>query len=256
MVNQFRLIVACGMTLFITGIATADETRFSGTDSLSGLDLFDDTYGPSDSRCGLGFVAYGSPVVVTRVSGMLRDDWVTEADQLVKINGAPIHRKFDMHSVLDAVSPNEEISVTVLRNGVQVKVKRRCQVSTPILEARQEALVGASEGRWDVCISATIMEEIRWGGANSQTAGLRLWCHQARIHRSRGIKNDPATISRLHAQLIYDYATLLLDELRHVPDSLDEFKSSLKTHIQFLDENSTLRSQVTKDSEVASVTPY
>ena len=252
MVNQIRLIVVIGIGILFGNIANADERSYLGTDSLSGLDLFDDTYGPSDSRCGLGFIGYGSPVVVTRVSALTRAGWVEEADQLVEINGVSINQKSDMHAALDTVSANDKISLVVLRDESEIEVNALCQESTPILEAREEALIGVSEGRWQACISATIMEEIRWGGPNSQSAGLRLWCHQAQLHRSFKIEEASSSLSRLHAQLIYDYAKLLLDELQHVPTGLEDFRSALKTRIQLLDENSSIRSHVRADIESVS----
>ncbi len=252
MVNQIRLIVVIGIGIFFGSIANADERSFLGTDSLSGLDLFDDTYGPSDSRCGLGFIGYGSPVVVTRVSAWSRAGWVEEADQLVEINGVAISQKSDLHSALDTVSANDKISLVVLRDESELEINALCQESTPILEAREEALIGVSEGRWQACMSATIMEEIRWGGPNSQSAGLRLWCHQAQLHRSFKIEEASSSLSRLHAQLIYDYARLLLDELQYVPNGLEDFRSTLKTRIQLLDESSSIRSHVSANIESVS----
>lgn len=253
MVNQIRLIVVIGVSILFGSIANADERSYLGTESLSGLDLFDDTYGPSDSRCGLGFIGYGSPVVVTRVSAWPRANWVEEADQLVRINGVAISQKSDLHSALDTVPANDRVSLVVLRDDNEIEINAPCQESSPILEAREEALIGISEGRWQACISATIMEEIRWGGPNSQSAGLRLWCHQAQLHRSFKLEKASASLSRLHAQLIYDYASLLLDELQYVPTGLEDLRSTLETRIQLLDEASSIRSHVRAETEPVSV---
>ena len=78
-----------------------------------------------------------------------------------------------------------------------------------MLQARSNALAGAEDGRWDDCVRATYQEEFHWGGANSESAGLRLWCHQAQY--------DTADFTRIDAQFMYEHTTLLLDELQHVP---------------------------------------
>ncbi len=233
MENRFQGIILLGLMLTVNGIAMAGETNGTKTASLTGLDLLGETYGPSGSHCSLGFMGFGSPVIVTRVSVSLPDNWVTEADQLLSVNGRTIQHESDLHAALDSVGPNELVTITVLRDKGQIEVNTVCRAATPILRAREEALIGASEGRWDTCIRATYMEEISWGGSNSQSAGLRLWCHQARILRSHTEKNapSPASISRLHAVLIYEYAKLLLDELQHVPNGLVELRSTLQLRV-------------------------
>jgi hypothetical protein len=233
MENRCRQIYIVVALLIINSAVSASEQPVANDDSLTGLEVFGETYGPSGSHCSLGFIGFGSPVIVTRVSTWVKENWVVEADHLLTANGQSIRDESDLRDALESVSANGQIELTVLRAGERINISAECHEATPILEAREEALQGASEGRWDVCIRATYMEELHWGGANSQSAGIRLWCHQARILRSHSEPGFSAsTISRLHVKLILEYASLLHDELQYVPGDLGNLRKALNLTLQ------------------------
>ena len=243
MENLPRLAALIGTcTLFCVSTASLAGER-TGMEALSGLDLFEETYGPSDSHCNLGFIGYGSPLTVTRVSSLYRDGGFVEADEFVAVNDQPVSNKADLHAALSTVAPDQKLSIVVVRDDEKVSIDARCNASTLVLTARRDALVGASEGRWQACLDATIVEEMSWGGPNSQSAGLRLWCHQSMQLRSRSPSDATAAISRLEAQLSYDYASLLLDELQYVADDLDPLRSALQETVVAFDRYANLRSQ-------------
>lgn len=202
----FISFVGCAALLFLSVTCRAGETQHA---YFSWLDMLDQSYGPTESRCGLGFVGFGSPLVVTRVSSWTTPEGLTEADVLLAVNEKTIRRESDLNGTLKLFGPGDHVTLSVLRGGDSVQIDAVCQDVTSVLQARSDALAGAEEGRWDDCIKATYQEEFHWGGANSESAGLRLWCHQAQY--------DTAELTRIDAQFMYEHTNLLLDELKHVP---------------------------------------
>jgi hypothetical protein len=93
----------------------------------------------------------------------------------------------------------------------------------------------AADGDCDACIRHTLAEEILWGGISSQSAGLRLWCHQGKIASERA--GAAQVITRIGAQFVFEYLNALLDEIRHVPGGMAGVRLYVSDGIRLLDDN-------------------
>lgn len=202
----FIAAVSCVAAIMVSAVVTAAEQSQA---DLSWLDLLDQSYGPTESRCGLGFVGFGSPIVVTRVSSWTQAEGLAEADRVLAVNGNTVRNDSDLSAATKLLQSEEQVMLSVLRDGDIIRVRTACQDVKSVLQARANALEGAAKGRWQDCIGATYEEEFHWGGATSESAGLRLWCHQA--------QSDQNILTRLDAQFLYEHTRLLLDEYRFVP---------------------------------------
>ncbi|MEM8942631.1 MAG: PDZ domain-containing protein [Pseudomonadota bacterium] len=179
--------------------------------ALTGLELLDETLGPAESRCSLGFLAGGSPLKVTRTAGPDGESKLTTGDEVVSINQHPTRNAQDARDVMRTLSAGDRVELRIVRHNETKRIRARCGDAQDVLKARADVLTSATSEQWLACIRATYREELLWGGSNSQSAGLRLWCEQSK-QRTR-----PATttigLSAMSAQLLHDYAAQLLVEL-------------------------------------------
>jgi hypothetical protein len=74
-----------------------------------------------------------------------------------------------------------------------------------------------------------------WGGPNSQSAGLRLWCHQAR-QRSQSL-GTAYELQALDARLLFEYVERLLVELRYASGDTAELRARLDYQAQRIAES-------------------
>jgi S1-C subfamily serine protease len=192
---------------------------------LTGLEFFDVTFGPGASACELGFLAAGSPLVVTRRSAWVEDDGVLEADRVLAVDGKAVTNGSGLRDALGSRNLGERVGLSVSRGNEELELQMHCRDASDILGAREDALISATQSRWNDCIRATYVEEMLWGGPNSQSAGLRLWCHQARQRAEVPAASD--TLQPLDARLIYEYVARLLTELRYVRGNADEIRARL-----------------------------
>ncbi len=193
------------------------------------------TYDLDESFCGLGFIGAGSPITITRVSPNFRNNGVVAGDTLIAVNNHDTRDRKTLRSVLSDLKPGHPATLTIKRDGKPARVTTICNDALPILEAREQALRSASEGQWDECVRATYLEEILWGAANSESADLRLWCHEERRPNATAAMisiRSASTLSRLHARLIYEHASLLIEEISYLPDRAQDQRNILADHIQ------------------------
>jgi len=217
--------------LLCTGLAgTGIAVEPSSPASLTGLEFFDQTFGPADSSCELGIVAAGSPLVILRTSQFAKAGGLAPSDRILAVDGRPVPDHAALRSALGDRDSAHQVDVTVYRNDGVVIVPMHCRDATPVLDAREEALDSASESRWNDCVRATYVEEMHWGGSNSQSAGLRLWCHRASQRAVKG--EDAGTLNPMHARLLYDYMSNLLFESQSVSGISDEFRARLDYEAQ------------------------
>lgn len=212
------------------GVAVAGPAGAPGATPLTGLELFDQTFGPGTSSCELGIVAVGAPLVITRTSGWVEDDGLLVSDRIVSVNSVPVRDHAGLRNALGSASPDSRVELSVVREDRIASVETDCGDATDILRVREEALLSATESRWNDCIRATYAEEMLWGGPNSLSAGLRLWCHQAR--RKSHLQSPDAPIGRMDAQLIFEYAQRLLVELGNTSGYEAELQERLRAQAQ------------------------
>jgi hypothetical protein len=215
-------LIAC---LFFTAGVSAGELADAQTRSVTGLEFFEQTYGPAASTCELGFLASGSPLIVTRTSSWVADDGIAVSDRVAAVDGLPVSDYAGLRSALASRNHTGAVDLSIYRGDEALEIKVSCQDATKILLAREEALLSAAESRWNDCIHATYAEELFWGGPNSLSAGLRLWCHQASL-RTNPLPSTES-IRPIGAFLMYEYAVQLLEELSHVPGNNDEIHARL-----------------------------
>jgi hypothetical protein len=243
MENFIRAMVLLAHCVAASQAFAAPPASMSQREALAGLEAYRETLATASNRCSLGFLAAGSPFTITRVSDWNQNSGMIEADQLLEVNGVAIRSETDLHEALDKLEFLDPVTLVLSRNDEVLRVHTRCQDGTSVNRAREEALLHASEGRWDECIRATYMEEVYWGGANSQSAALRLWCNRARGLSDADVYDlhtPSETLSRLDAHLIYEHADNLLDELQHVPGGLDGLRMTLYNTIRLLDDSGYL----------------
>lgn len=203
------------------GLAVAAETP--APVSVTGLDFFEQTFGPAASSCELGIIASGSPLVITRTSLWADEAGLEPADRLLAVDGRPVSDHAALRTALGNRISAESVELLIYRDDDLVKVPVHCRDATPVLDAREEALDSASESRWNDCVRATYIEELHWGGSNSQSAGLRLWCHRA----SQTTASGENVLNPMHARLLYEYVSNLLVESMSVSGISDEFRARL-----------------------------
>lgn len=216
------------LLLILAPLTCIAQTAEQPTSELTGLELFDDTFGPADGRCGLGFLATGEPLTVTRTPSWYAGN-VTVADNVTEVNGVAVENNADLKRVVRALEPGQPVELTLVRDDAPVKVRTRCRDATELLHAREEILSNATNAEWTDCIRATYVEEMRWGGSNSQTAGLRLWCQRSRARAVTGSSNG---LTPLDARLLVDYVEQLHGELAHVPNRDEHLLNALERQPQ------------------------
>ena len=205
------------------GIAVAAETPAPVW--VTGLDFFEQTFGPAASSCELGIIASGSPLVITRTSLWADEAGLEPADRLLAVDGRPVSDHAALRTALGSRISAEGVELLIYRDDDLVKVPVHCRDATPVLDAREEALDSASESRWNDCVRATYIEELHWGGSNSQSAGLRLWCHRA--SQSSTNAEGSGILNPIHARLLYEYVSNLLVESTSVSGISEEFRARL-----------------------------
>ena len=205
-------------------MATAAEPHSHEVKALTGLEFFDQTFGPAASSCELGIVATGSPLVILRTSRFAEEGGLATSDRILAVDGRPVPDQEALRAVLGSRYSADSVDVTIYRDDEVIDVPLGCRDATPVLDAREEALDSASESRWNDCIKATYVEEMHWGGPNSQSAGLRLWCHRTSQGEAAA---DAATLNPMHARLLYEYVTNLLVESQSVAGISEEFRARL-----------------------------
>ena len=193
--------------------------------SLTGLDFFEQTFGPAASSCEIGIIASGSPLVITRTSTWAQEAGLVTSDRVLAVDGQPVSDHAALRSALGSRNSPGRVELMVYRGDDLVHIPVRCRDATPILDAREEALDSASESRWNDCVRATYVEEMHWGGSNSQSAGLRLWCHRSSHAAMNGDGNG--RLNPIHARLLYEYLSNLLIESTSVSGISDEFRARL-----------------------------
>jgi hypothetical protein len=220
-----RVAAVAVFSIGCIGNAVAGGSESPDARPLTGLEFFDDTFGPGASTCELGFLAAGSPLVVTRRSAWVEDDGVLEADRVLAVDGKVVTNGSGLRDALGSRDLGERVGLSVSRDNEELELQVHCRDASDILGAREDALISATQSRWNDCIRATYVEEMLWGGPNSQSAGLRLWCHQARERAQVPAASD--TLRPLDARLIYEYVVRLLTELRYVHGNADEIRARL-----------------------------
>jgi hypothetical protein len=225
MENLARAALAALLCIGFAGKATGAEPSAPDVPALTGLEFFDQTFGPAASSCELGIVASGSPLVILRTSRWAEAGGLASSDRVIAVDGRPVPDHAALRSALGSRESAKQVNITVFRDDEVISVPVRCRDATPVLDAREEALDSASESRWNDCVRATYVEEMHWGGSNSQSAGLRLWCHRA--SRRATIGEDTAPLNPTHARLLYEYVTNLILESRNVAGVSDEFRTRL-----------------------------
>lgn len=218
--NGRAALLAAALLYALTPAAA--ETA-SGDRKLTGMELFDDTFGPATSSCELGFLAVGSPLVVTRTSAWADEGGVRESDRILAADGRPVNDGAALRDALGLQAERAAVDLSVQRGGQTFDITVHCRDASEILRARKLALQSALRNEWNDCIRATYVEEMLWGGPNSQSAGLRLWCHQAR----QGIDAGATDLKPLDAQLLFEYAERLIVELRYTDGDTTELRSRL-----------------------------
>lgn len=215
------------VAVVVLGIGCVTDAMAGDADArpLTGLEYFDETFGPGASACELGFLAVGSPLVVTRTSAWADDDGVLEADRVLAVDGRAVNNGAGLRDALGSRDIGDRIGLSVSRGNRQLELRLHCRDASEILSMREAALVSAMQSRWNDCIRATYAEEMLWGAPNSQSAGLRLWCHQA--GRRAGTASASGVLRPMEARLIYEYIARLLDELRYVTGDTDEIRARL-----------------------------
>ena len=224
MESRARAALAALLCTGLAGIATAAEPPVPGVQALTGLEFFDQTFGPAASSCELGIVATGSPLVILRTSQFAEAGGLAASDRILAVDGRPVPDHEALRAVLGSRYSAGGVDVTIYRGDEVIDVPVGCRDATPVLDAREEALDSASESRWNDCIRATYVEEMHWGGSNSQSAGLRLWCHRT---GQGAAASDEATLNPMHARLLYEYVTSLLVESQSIAGISDEFRARL-----------------------------
>ncbi|HNP34715.1 MAG TPA: hypothetical protein PKK10_02575 [Woeseiaceae bacterium] len=229
MKNLARLAAATVLSVgcLCSHVALCVET--ANSQPLTGLEMFDETFGPAASNCELGVLAVGSPLVVTRVSAWT-DLGISEADRIVAVNGKPVVDGKGLRDALAARPLLGAVAISLSRGDEFRRVTVQCRDAGEILRIREEALTSVMQSRWDDCIRATYVEEMLWGGPNSQSAGLRLWCHQSRTGTLRSAGS--AELEALDAQLLFEYVQRLLVELQYAAGDNHEIRARLNYQAQ------------------------
>ena len=226
MENFMRAIGAIACWLYAVAASASDLPALEAT-PLTGLEFFGKTYGPATSACDLGFIAVGSPMVVSRTSSWSSGNGVAVSDRLLAVNGNVVHDYDSLTSALRHISRKETVELSVFRAGRHVDVEIQCYDATKLIMAREEVLASATESRWNDCIRATYAEELLWGGPNSISAGLRLWCHQSSLRTDEHAQTN--AMHPIGAFLMYDYGVQLVEELSRVPGNFDEIRAQVNT---------------------------
>ena len=204
------------------------------------LNSFRNNLGASTNYCSLGFLGAGSPVIVTRVSPLFQGTALLESDRLLAVNGNPVRGASELRDILRSLTPDLRVTLTIERGQDTIEIRTACQDAMPVFRAHIDALSAAADGHWDDCISNTYLEELHWGGANSQSAGLRLWCHRARTALApEKWKLDPTSehLTQIDAQFMYEHANLLLEEMQYVPGGVNGLRGTVASRIQQIDES-------------------
>lgn len=188
-----------------------------------------------NDSCHLGFISAGSPLVITRISPLLAQGGIEVSDRLLEINGVTIEDQVGMAAVVSDSSPGDDVTLLVARDNQAIRVRATCTNGDDTLQARYDALKSAADGDWDACIRHTLVEEVHWGGISSQSAGLRLWCHQGKSASERA--GAAQGMTRVGAQFVFDYLNALLDEIRHVPGGMAGVRLYVSDGIRLLDNN-------------------
>ncbi len=254
MENFLRAMVLLAHCVAASESMAATPVSTSQREALAGLEEYRKSVATTSNRCAPGFLGAGSPFTITRLSDWNQDSGIFEADQVLEINGLAIAGEADLQAALNELEFPDSVTIDLSRNDEVFRVYTRCQDGTSVSHAREEALMRASEGRWDECIRATYMEEVYWGGANSQSAALRLWCHRARSPSDEsGLSAPTQELSRLDAHFIYEHADYLLDEIQHVPGGLDGLRMTLYNTIRQLDNSGYLLLSRELDAKFAAL---
>ncbi len=231
------ILIACAT---LSNSASADVIDDWQRQAQLQLDSFRKNFDTDEGSCSLGILGAGSPVIVTRVSPLLQGTTLLESDRLLAINGVPVRGAADLRTTLGGLTPHRRLTVTVERGDETVELRTVCQDAMPVFRAHIEALTAAADGQWDECIDKTYLEELHWGGANSQSAGLRLWCHRAKgtaATQKWKVHSTAEHLSRIDAQFIFEHVNLLFEEMQHVPGGVSGLQSRLASRIQQIDES-------------------
>lgn len=235
MTQLARLAAMLGLGLLWGVGVAASEPPTADPHAVTGLEMFDQTFGPATSSCELGFLAVGAPLVVTRLSAFADSDGLIEADTIIAVNGKPVADGSGLRDALGSLKLSEGVGLVVQRDKQPLPITLQCRDASELLLLREEALQSAMASRWNDCIHATYAEEMLWGGPNSQSAGLRLWCHQAR-QRSQSL-GTAYELQPLDARLLFEYVERLLVELRHASGDTAELRARLDYQAQRIAES-------------------
>jgi hypothetical protein len=240
MKNTVGAIILAGLCAILPNPSVAGETNEWQHQAQLQLESFRKNLGASKSYCSLGFLGAGSPVIITRISPLFQGTGLLESDQLLAVNGTPVRGASELRSALRMLDPRDRVTLTVERGQETVEIHTACQDATPVFNARIDALTEAADGHWDECVKKTYLEELHWGGANSQSAGLRLWCHRARVTAEPEkwkLSATSAYLTQIDAQFMYEHANLLLEEMQYVPGGVRGLQSVVASRIQQIDES-------------------
>lgn len=254
MENVLRAMALLAHCMMLTSALAAGAGNSPQQLAFAGLEEFRATYDAADPhRCSLGFLGAGSPFIITRVSDLFQESGVLESDQLVQLNDIEISDASDLYAALDDLDASDSVTLRLTRNEQAVRVHISCRDGTSFYRAREDALVRASEGRWQDCIRATYLEEIYWGGANSQSAALRLWCHRASKSSNIEDSGQHESLNKISAHFVFEYANHLINEFQHVPGGIDALRLTLYSSIRELDDGGYLLLSSELDAKLSAV---
>lgn len=152
-------------------------------------------------------------------------------DRIVAVNG---ERHNDRQGLLGAIvknRPDEQILLTLLRDGVEIERKVDCMDGRPVADKGITMLEAASQGRWRDCVTLSYELERPPLNPSYSVALIRHACNDA----ERFAANRRPTGS--DARLLYETRRRQIEEANYVPEGIARVRGEVLGSISWLEQN-------------------
>jgi membrane-associated protease RseP (regulator of RpoE activity) len=156
---------------------------------------------------------------------------IRAGDRIVAVNGERHDDGAGISTAIVKNSPDDQVLLTLIRNGVEIEQKVRCMDGRPIADKLVAMFRSAAEARWRDCIAASYELERPPLMTNYSVPFMRHSCNQAERLAAR----RPPT--NADASLLYEARRREIEEANYVPGAMGKVRGEVLTTISWLEQN-------------------
>ncbi|MBI4527172.1 MAG: PDZ domain-containing protein [Deltaproteobacteria bacterium] len=185
---------------------------------------------PEKPFCRIGASLWPDGTVV-RVEQHAGKDGLRLGDRIVAVTGQRSGDMLDLVAAITKNGPDDELVLTLVRDGAEVEHKIRCTDGRPARDKLIAMLEAASGARWRDCVTRSYELERPPLNLNYVVSMMRALCNDADRVRA----NRQPTIS--DATLFYEGRGRQLEEAKYVQDGMVKIRGEVLSTISWLEQN-------------------